>query len=107
MSYNWSSLHFSFAVDFTNQLKDGCLCLYSIKNPAFPEYSVMTDSPIIALDVYKETPYMICIGKILGYLIVNPPNQHNYTFYNFKRYVNHDTTCVKITLNDFRRNCQH
>lgn len=44
-------------------MKDGCLCMYSIKNPAFPEYAVMTESPIIALDVYKEVPYLICVGK--------------------------------------------
>lgn len=64
------NIFFFFLVDFTNQLKDGCLCLYSIKNPAFPEYAVMTDSPIIALDVYKETPYMICVGKLFGYLVL-------------------------------------
>lgn len=54
-----------FLVDFTNQQKTGCLCLYSIKNPAYPEYSVMTESPIICLDVYKEVPYLICVGQYL------------------------------------------
>lgn len=56
-------------VDFTQQQKQGCLCLYSIKNPAYPEYSVITDSPIICLDVFKETPYLVCVGKF-QYLII-------------------------------------
>lgn len=56
-----------FAVDFTNQQKTGCLCLYSIKNPAYPEYGVITESPIICLDVYKETPYLICVGECKNY----------------------------------------
>lgn len=56
-------IYFSPPVDFTNQQKEGCLCLYSIKNPAYPEYAVITESPIICLDVYKETPYLICVGK--------------------------------------------
>ncbi|XP_052743911.1 dynein intermediate chain 2, ciliary [Bicyclus anynana] len=58
------------SLDFTQQQKEGCLCLYSIKNPAFPEYSVITDSPIICLDVYKETPYLICIGRYDGNVCV-------------------------------------
>lgn len=82
-------------MDFTNQLKDGCLCLFSIKNPAYPEYAVMTDSPIIALDVYKETPYMICVGKIFGYLVLSSLKS-TYEFCNFKRIIN-DEWCYSLT----------
>ncbi|CAG5055636.1 unnamed protein product [Parnassius apollo] len=53
------------SLDFTQQQKQGCLCLYSIKNPAYPEYSVITESPIICLDVYKETPYLVRWGARL------------------------------------------
>ncbi|CAH2089429.1 unnamed protein product [Euphydryas editha] len=58
------------SLDFTQQQKQGCLCLYSIKNPAYPEYSVITDSPIICLDVFKETPYLICVGRYDGNVCV-------------------------------------
>ncbi|XP_041984626.1 dynein intermediate chain 2, ciliary [Aricia agestis] len=58
------------SLDFTQQQKQGCLCLYSIKNPAYPEYSVLTDSPVICLDVYKETPYLICVGCYDGNVLV-------------------------------------
>ncbi|CAG9123998.1 unnamed protein product [Plutella xylostella] len=58
------------SLDFTNQLKEGCVCLYSIKNPAYPEYAVVTDSPVICLDVYKETPYLICVGLYDGNVCV-------------------------------------
>ncbi|XP_021208457.1 dynein intermediate chain 2, ciliary isoform X2 [Bombyx mori] len=58
------------SLDFTSQQKTGCLCLYSIKNPAYPEYAVVTDSPVICLDVYKETPYLICVGLYDGNVCV-------------------------------------
>ncbi|XP_063540251.1 dynein intermediate chain 2, ciliary isoform X1 [Cydia strobilella] len=58
------------SLDFTNQQKEGCLCLYSIKNPAFPEYAVVTESPLICLDVYHETPYLICVGRYDGNVCV-------------------------------------
>ncbi|KOB71777.1 Dynein intermediate chain 2, ciliary [Operophtera brumata] len=50
--------------------KTGCLCLYSIKNPAYPEYAVVTDSPVICLDVYKEVPYLVCVGLYDGNVCV-------------------------------------
>ncbi|KAM3963317.1 dynein intermediate chain 2, ciliary [Aphomia sociella] len=58
------------SLDFTNQQKEGCLCMYSIKNPAYPEYSVITESPIICLDVYKEIPYLVCVGRYDGNVCV-------------------------------------
>ncbi|XP_072942855.1 dynein intermediate chain 2, ciliary isoform X1 [Epargyreus clarus] len=58
------------SLDFTQQQKQGCLCLFSIKNPAFPEYAVITESPIICLDVYKETPYLVCVGLYDGNVCV-------------------------------------
>ncbi|CAG9564092.1 unnamed protein product [Danaus chrysippus] len=58
------------SLDFTQQQKQGCLCLYSIKNPAYPEYAVITESPVICLDVFKETPYLICVGLYDGNVCV-------------------------------------
>ncbi|KAH9643649.1 hypothetical protein HF086_006125 [Spodoptera exigua] len=58
------------SLDFTLQQKVGCLCLYSIKNPAYPEYAVITESPVICLDVYKEIPYLICVGLYDGNVCV-------------------------------------
>ncbi|KPJ09592.1 Dynein intermediate chain 2, ciliary [Papilio machaon] len=58
------------SLDFTKQQKEGCVCLYSIKNPAYPEYAVVTESPIICIDVYKETPYLICVGCYDGNVCV-------------------------------------
>ncbi|XP_013163256.1 PREDICTED: dynein intermediate chain 2, ciliary [Papilio xuthus] len=58
------------SLDFTKQQKEGCVCLYSIKNPAYPEYAVITESPIICIDVYTETPYLICVGCYDGNVCV-------------------------------------
>lgn len=58
------------SLDFTQPQKEGCLCMYSVKNPAYPEYAVITESPIICLDVFKETPYLICVGRYDGNVCV-------------------------------------
>ncbi|XP_013187744.2 dynein intermediate chain 2, ciliary isoform X2 [Amyelois transitella] len=58
------------SLDFQNQQNEGCLCMYSIKNPAYPEYAVITESPIICLDVYKEIPYLVCVGLYDGNVCV-------------------------------------
>ncbi|CAB3228922.1 unnamed protein product [Arctia plantaginis] len=58
------------SLDFTNQQKNGCLCMYSIKNPAYPEYAVITESPVICIDVYREIPYLYCVGLYDGNVCV-------------------------------------
>ncbi|XP_075981347.1 dynein intermediate chain 2, ciliary isoform X2 [Anticarsia gemmatalis] len=72
------------SLDFTNQQKTGCLCLYSIKNPAYPEYAVMTDSPVICLDVYKEIPYLVCVGLYDGNVCVYNAQLTLETSYQYK-----------------------
>ncbi|XP_077292828.1 dynein intermediate chain 2, ciliary [Arctopsyche grandis] len=56
--------------DFMNNQKDGCLCLFTIKNPSFPEYAVMTESPVISLDIHKKYPYLIVVGLYDGNVCV-------------------------------------
>lgn len=61
------------SVDFMNNQKNGCLCLFSIKNPSFPEYTVITESPVITLDIHKKYPYLIVVGEY-NYIFVQKIN---------------------------------
>ncbi|KAJ2948558.1 hypothetical protein O0L34_g7812 [Tuta absoluta] len=78
------------SLDFSAQATDGCLCLFSIKNPAYPEYAVFTESPIISLDVFKETPYLICVGLYDGNVCVYNAQLNLESSYQYKSDSVHD-----------------
>lgn len=40
-----------FAVDFMKQGPEGCVCLYTLKNPSFPDYRCML-SQILIMELF-------------------------------------------------------
>ena len=60
-SYKYADL---FAVtygsyDFYKKTKQGFLCLYSLKNPSYPEYICNSSSDILCCDIHPDYPNMV------------------------------------------------
>lgn len=47
-------------------LPEGAVCLFTLKNPSFPEHICMTDSAVMCVDIHKQYPYMLVIGLYDG-----------------------------------------
>ncbi|XP_018330112.1 dynein intermediate chain 2, ciliary [Agrilus planipennis] len=56
--------------DHMKPLDTGYLCLYSLKNPSYPEYICQTQSAVMTVDNHPDHPYMIVIGLYDGNTIV-------------------------------------
>lgn len=53
-------------MSFDNALPTtGHVCLFSLKNPSFPEWICPTESPVMCVDINKLHPHLIVIGKKL------------------------------------------
>jgi len=48
----------------------GMLCLYSLKNPSFPEYTCQTDSGVMCLDWHSQHSSVLCVGLYDGTVCV-------------------------------------
>ena len=48
--------------DFLRQ-RTGLICLYSLKNTTYPEYSFSTESGVMCLDFHPNSPALIAVGK--------------------------------------------
>ena len=48
--------------DFYNQPKIGLICLYSLKNPSFPEYICRAPCGVLCLDISTHYPNLIVAG---------------------------------------------
>jgi len=48
----------------------GFLCLYSLKNPSFPEFSCQTDSGLLCLDWHPQHSSVLCVGLYDGTVAV-------------------------------------
>jgi len=48
----------------------GLLCLYSLKNPSYPEYTWHTDSGVMCLDWHPEHSSLLCVGLYDGSVCV-------------------------------------
>ena len=55
--------------DFLKQ-NGGLICVYSLKNPSFPEYIYNTDSGVMALDFHPDHPYLMAVGFYDGAVAV-------------------------------------
>ena len=56
--------------DFYNNSAPGHLCLYSLKNPSFPEYICSAWCGILCLDIHPTYPHMIVTGLYDGNIAV-------------------------------------
>ena len=55
--------------DFLKQ-STGLICVYSLKNPSFPEFTYETESGVMSLDFHPEHPYLIAVGFYDGAVAV-------------------------------------
>lgn len=49
---------------------EGAVCLFTIKNPSFPEHICMTDSGVMCVDIHPKYPYMVVVGQYDGNVVV-------------------------------------
>ncbi|XP_069669173.1 dynein intermediate chain 2, ciliary [Periplaneta americana] len=72
----WSPTYYDlFAVafgsfDFMKPQSEGAMCLFTLKNPSFPEYVCTAESGVVCVDIHPVHPYLICIGKYDGNVAV-------------------------------------
>ncbi|XP_043284310.1 dynein intermediate chain 2, ciliary isoform X2 [Venturia canescens] len=64
-------------MSFHSPVKTGVVCLFSLKNPSYPEWICPTESPVMCLDFSKQHPHLLVIGTMEGsvavYNIMLPP----------------------------------
>ena len=53
-----------------NTLVKGVVCVFSLKNPTWPEYQCWTNSPVSSLDLHPQHPHMLCVGLANGNVLV-------------------------------------
>ncbi|KAG8284801.1 cytoplasmic dynein with WD40 domain [Homalodisca vitripennis] len=56
--------------DFMRQVTEGYLCLFTLKNPSYPEYINSTDSGVMCLDFHPQHPYLVVVGLYDGTVAV-------------------------------------
>ncbi|XP_004444527.1 dynein intermediate chain 2, ciliary [Drosophila pseudoobscura] len=56
--------------DFMKQTNEGYLCLFTVKNPSFPDYIIQTDCGIMCCDIHPTYPFLVVIGLYDGNVAV-------------------------------------
>jgi dynein intermediate chain 1 len=41
---------------------EGAICLFTLKNPSFPEYICFTETGVMSVDIHTTHPHLICVG---------------------------------------------
>ncbi|KOX69960.1 Dynein intermediate chain 2, ciliary [Melipona quadrifasciata] len=69
-------------MSFSNLITNGTVCLFSLKNPSYPEWICPTESPVMCLDFNEQHPHLLVIGTMDGaiavYNIMLPPTAPQY-----------------------------
>lgn len=52
--------------DFLKPTAEGAVCMFTLKNPSFPDYICMTESGVMCVDTHPRYPYMVVIGLYDG-----------------------------------------
>ncbi|XP_043667946.1 dynein intermediate chain 2, ciliary isoform X3 [Vespula pensylvanica] len=67
---------------FNSSIKNGSVCLFSLKNPSYPEWICQTESPVMCLDFSVQHPHLLVIGvkdgSVAVYNIMLPPTEPQY-----------------------------
>ncbi|KAL2726546.1 hypothetical protein V1478_006824 [Vespula squamosa] len=67
---------------FNSSIKNGSVCLFSLKNPSYPEWICPTESPVMCLDFSIQHPHLLVIGvkdgSVAVYNIMLPPTEPQY-----------------------------
>ncbi|CAH0550962.1 unnamed protein product [Brassicogethes aeneus] len=67
--YDLFTVCFGF-FDFVKPINNGAVCLFTIKNPSFPDYICITDSAVMCADIHPKYCYMVVIGQYDGAVLV-------------------------------------
>ena len=79
-------IHLFFSYYFADNFYDqesgsnGCVCIFSLKNPSYPEYLCQAQSGVICVDIHSDHPHMLAVGLADGnvrILSFSPP--HGFT----------------------------
>ena len=46
--------------------ENGCVCVFSLKNPSYPEYLCQAQRGVICVDIHSEHPHMLAAGLADG-----------------------------------------
>ncbi|XP_058976572.1 dynein intermediate chain 2, ciliary-like isoform X2 [Musca domestica] len=52
--------------DFMKQPSEGSICLFTVKNPSYPDYIIMTESGVMCCDIHPKYPFLVAIGLYDG-----------------------------------------
>ncbi|XP_071647830.1 dynein intermediate chain 2, ciliary [Temnothorax longispinosus] len=70
------------SLSFNSQITNGTVCLFSLKNPSYPEWICPTESPVMCLDFNAQHPHLLVIGTMDGavavYNVMLPPSTPQY-----------------------------
>ncbi|XP_058796099.1 dynein intermediate chain 2, ciliary isoform X2 [Phymastichus coffea] len=58
------------SMTFDNPMPSGAVCLFSLKNPSYPEWICTTDSPVMCLDFNRDNPHLLVVGTMDGSVAV-------------------------------------
>ncbi|KDR09636.1 Dynein intermediate chain 2, ciliary, partial [Zootermopsis nevadensis] len=56
--------------DFMKPQPEGAVCLFTLKNPSFPDYICTTETGVMCVDIHPVHPYLVCTGKYDGNVAV-------------------------------------
>ncbi|CAK9815927.1 Dynein intermediate chain 2, ciliary [Anthophora quadrimaculata] len=69
-------------MSFSSLITSGTVCLFSLKNPSYPEWICPTESPVMCLDFSEQHPHLLVIGTMDGvvavYNVMLPPTVPQY-----------------------------
>ncbi|CAH1116670.1 unnamed protein product [Phaedon cochleariae] len=63
--YDLFAVCFGF-LDYMKPIQQGAVCLFTLKNPSFPDYICMTESAVMCADTHPVYPNMVVIGLYDG-----------------------------------------
>ncbi|XP_012134626.1 dynein intermediate chain 2, ciliary isoform X1 [Megachile rotundata] len=69
-------------MSFSSLITNGAICLFTLKNPSYPEWICPTESPVMCLAFNEQHPHLLVIGTTDGavavYNIMLPPTAPQY-----------------------------
>ncbi|CAG9767841.1 unnamed protein product [Ceutorhynchus assimilis] len=73
---DWNPIYYDLyqvsygSFDFLKPAPEGAVCLFTIKNPSFPDYICMTECGVMCSDFHPTYPYMVVMGLYDGSVLV-------------------------------------
>ncbi|XP_015597022.1 dynein intermediate chain 2, ciliary [Cephus cinctus] len=79
--YDFFAVSFG-SMSFESTVASGTVCLFSLKNPSYPEWICPIESPVMCLDFSMQHPHLLVIGTMDGtvavYNVMLPPTAPQY-----------------------------